>query len=232
VFHFAGRKIAKISPIREEKARSERRAGRRLGLAGFGKSGAVMLRLLSWKEFIVRLVEALAWPAAVLVMFWFLRREVAGLIRRLTRLTWRGAEAQFAEEVVEAEREIAAAGLPANPLTEERMARRQELVTVAEASPRAAVIEAWLDLEGALRSRAHETDPTRRRSLDELLQDLVGEGLLPRGLTGPIRALREARNTAVHAPDYSLPIESTIDYIDSAEHMAQMVLGDEPEGWG
>ncbi len=183
--------------------------------------------MLGWKEFIVRIVEALAWPAVVLVMFWFLRRQIADLIRRMKRFGWRDVEAEFAESLVEAEREIAEADLPANPLTEDRMARRQDLVKLAETSPRTAVIEAWLDLESALRNRA-PSDAIR--SVDQVVNDLVAGGYLPRGLTGPIFALRKARDTAAHAPDYSLPIESAIDYIDSAEHMAQMVLGEEPEG--
>lgn len=184
---------------------------------------------LGWKEFIVHIVEALAWPATVLAIFLALRHQIADLIRRTKRVAWRDAEAQFIESVEEAEREIVAAGLPANPLPEHRMARRQELVKLAETSPRAAVIEAWLDLESALRNRA-PTDATR--SVEQVVNDLVAGGYLPRGLTGPIFSLRKARNTAVHAPDYSLPIGSAIDYIDSAEHLAGMVLGEEPEGWG
>jgi hypothetical protein len=188
---------------------------------------------VGWKEFIVRIVEALAWPAAVLAIFWFLRGEIGGLIRRLRHVAWRDAEAHFLESVEDAEREIVAAGLPEVPLSEPRKARKEELAKLAEISPRAAVIEAWLDLESALRNRTGgETDAERRRSVEQVMRDLVGEGLLPRGLTGPISALRDARNAAVHVPDYSLPIESAIDYIDSAESLAAMVLGEEPEGWG
>ena len=49
--------------------------------------------------FVIRLVEALAWPVVVGLVFWCLRGPIARRIETLQTLKYKGAEATFGKEL-------------------------------------------------------------------------------------------------------------------------------------
>jgi hypothetical protein len=49
--------------------------------------------------FIVRIVEALAWPVAAGLIFWALRSHVGELLERIERFKWKDTEVSFGAEI-------------------------------------------------------------------------------------------------------------------------------------
>ncbi len=97
-------------------------------------------------SFVVQMTQALAWPVAAVVLALLLRRPLLGLLPLVQKLRYGPFELDFGRRVAElavaAERE-----LPAEVPTNADEAAR--LTDLAQVSPRAAVLEAWLQVEQA-----------------------------------------------------------------------------------
>jgi hypothetical protein len=68
---------------------------------------------MGWLEFMANVIESLAWPAAIAMAVVLLRKQLRGLIARLRKASYRGAEVElFGEAVEEAEKVAVGAALP------------------------------------------------------------------------------------------------------------------------
>jgi hypothetical protein len=178
---------------------------------------------MSVLEFISSILSALAWPVAIVIIVIVLRRPLRHLLSRLETLRGPGVEATFQRQLEEA-REEAVAAAASLPVGQRRDANQQErleysdLLQLADLSPRAAILDAWLRLEFALTEAAKRADVplTERRGILGLIEELEKRGIIAPELRSPLRRLRNLRNVAVHAIDFDVPKDSVIDYIDTA----------------
>jgi hypothetical protein len=180
---------------------------------------------MDWLTFISEIIRSIAWPSAIALIAWWFRSEIRGLVPRLTRFRHNETEFEFAQDVqrlrAEAEREHLL-GPPTDttePTTDDVSARLNEIAAI---SPRAAIVEAWVDVERAaadavrrlnvpidqnLRTpmrfismlSAQHIDPTRMRQIDEL---------------------RRLRNDAAHLPEFTVDDSTVNDYIRMARSMS------------
>jgi hypothetical protein len=160
------------------------------------------------QAFLADLITALAsmaWPLVALVAVVLLRGEITGLLRGVRKLKAGGTEVEFASTLDDAMR--AAAGVESDRASgmqervgelEAHYARARQL---ARSSPRGAVVEAWIPIEGLvseLAARHGNGDHVRNRaqSLRNALRDSgpAGESTL-----ALYDELRQLRNEAVHA---------------------------------
>jgi len=165
---------------------------------------------------VVDLARALAWPALVLALTLIYKSELKGLLRRLSRLSIRGASAEFREEL--ARTETIAAQLPVRSAvhTEPYERTRVLLLNLAKESPRAAVTEAWRLIECSLRAKAETEigEIPRRHWITAALRQLVKRGSLAPALLDLIPNLRHTRNAAVHEPEADIGPSDAEVYID------------------
>lgn len=179
--------------------------------------------------FIAALVKSLAWPAMVLILVLLLRKELRGLIPLLTKLKYKDIELEFGRKVEQLQARVAvelpepkAPALPPGPL--ERMAR------LAEASPRAAVLEAWRELEVAATERVRRAviaaggDPSKMRP-PEVLSELQKDKTLSRTAAEMLPVLRELRNRAAHAPEFAISSESALNYANVVSRITRELEG-------
>jgi hypothetical protein len=103
--------------------------------------------------FLVRLIEALSWPLAIVVLVIALRKEVRGLVATLSRIKAGPVEAEFGREV--AKLHASTEGVDELPPPEQLSPAKQMLLELAEISPRSAILEAWIGVEEALRQLAY-----------------------------------------------------------------------------
>jgi hypothetical protein len=171
---------------------------------------------MDWLTFIGRVLDAAAWPITVLAMLLLLRTPLSGLIPLLQRFKYKDLELEFGRQLQEVRREIQVE-LPgaAAPRT---MASGMEAIVhrVAKVSPRAAVLEAWREIEDALVRAA------QRRPLDvrghpaesplALIRALQQGRVLDPGKIGILHELRALRNTAAHGPDLALSRDAALEY--------------------
>ena len=187
--------------------------------------------------FIVRLVEALAWPVVLGLAFWNVRGQVGALVGRIQRLKWKDAEATFSEELDKVEDRA-----PRPSLTDETAKVEDRLIT-AQLPPAYIVQQAWLRVERAIdefvKDRV-ELAPTAYHVLkEELLKDRVepaptanrvlrnARKLLALNLTPEdnelIGQLRKLRNEAVHSLEPDITVTDALRYKDLAESLAQRI---------
>ena len=180
---------------------------------------------MDWLTFISEIVRSIAWPFAIAVIAWWFRSEIRGLVPRLTRFRHNDTEIEFAQDVqrlrAEAEREHLLE--PQNETTEapadETLTRLQEIAAI---SPRAAIVEAWIDVERA------SADAVRRLNIpiDQNLRTpmrfismLSAQHIDPRRMR-QIDELRRLRNDAAHVPEFTVDESTVADYIQMARSMA------------
>lgn len=172
---------------------------------------------MNWVDSVARLLDAVAWPAAVLLVVWWLREPLGELIRGLRRLQYREFGAEFGRKIQELESKADEAELPGG--VEEAGPER-----LAAISPRAAVTEAWRQVEVALRQLAQERGFRERQSPRSIARTLADEGVISPSTMGLLDELRTLRNEAVHAEDVDLSPTDALEYSDLAERVRNSVV--------
>ncbi len=177
--------------------------------------------------FIAELVKALAWPAAVLIIFLFLRKPILELIPLLQRIKYGGLEIDFGKRIqelaVEADQALPAPARPGK--TSEYI--EKSMTNLAYISPRAAVLEAWLELEeaavSAAKRRGLNLTSQEERSPIALGSALERSGILDHKQMEIYTRLRNLRNAAAHATDFSFEPQAAIDYSELASRLAEVL---------
>jgi hypothetical protein len=173
---------------------------------------------MSWLEFIASLVRALAWPIVVLLIAFIFRKKITELLsERITRLRAGPLELEWERQVSETQAELEEAGAtpPAtNDLTDPAMR------ALAERSPSAAVVEAFAQIEHALRSLAtswlpdEDTDRLGGLRLARLLQQ---HDVLPEETVRAVEGLTVLRNLSAHGRAGDLTVERAVEYLALAQ---------------
>jgi hypothetical protein len=176
-------------------------------------------------SFIAELVNALAWPAALVALVVMLRKPLSDLIPLLQRLKYKDLELEFGRAIEEVKEEVQAQ-LPSAPATRALPAGASAvLVKLADMSPRAAIIEAWRQIEEELIAAAQRKGldlPSRPAILPVYVLRLMHEkGFVDSDKVAIINELRSLRNSAAHAPDFALSKESALEYAEVAARLVE-----------
>jgi hypothetical protein len=180
-------------------------------------------------SFFASVIKTLAWPAVVAYLLYLLKGNVGrifeNLADRVTKLKVPGGEAEFSKELAKAREkeeelviEEAEGGRLASPEVQSLAApikADDPYVALAKASPEAAIIEAFKELERLIvENRALLTvgvtpaaPGSIRRNLAEYVDELHRGELISREVVDQFRRVRELRNIAAHEsghPDISV----------------------------
>ena len=174
---------------------------------------------MDWLTLLIRLVEALAWPAAVLIIALVFRPEFRRLVPLVRKLKVAGLEAEFEQSVREISEETGAVTpeLGVKPDT-----RKSTLIELAATHPRAAILEAWRGVEIAVKRAAIQNAgspvpdvSSPRKAMRELVQTSV---MSPEDAS-LFYDLQGLRNQAAHVPDFEPSQEAAIRYVVLASHL-------------
>lgn len=170
---------------------------------------------MDWLTFTTKIIEALAWPIASIVILALLRKQVIGLLPLLKRVKAGPLEAEFERELKVLRDESQQTGLqqPADTLSP----RDEKLYKLAEINPRSAILEAWQHVEVAARKKVlelglFEAGPAGRPILDAYRALAKAEVLNAEALA-LFHELRSLRNQAAHLDDFNPSKPAAIDYI-------------------
>jgi hypothetical protein len=173
---------------------------------------------------IVGLIDALAWPVAAVCIANLFKAEFRFLLMRITSLKYKDAEAKFEQGVEELakERPAEAATLIERGNAVGGVGKRQgELLRISEVSPRAAIMEAWIDVEHALAQAAMQQGfgDRGRALLPSAARQVLEKNELTRGLTNWYEHLRRLRNEAAHAEAFNPSPDSVQQYLEYAQQL-------------
>lgn len=187
---------------------------------------------VDWLTFVSRVIEALAWPAAFLAVLLVVRKELPEIVRSLRKLKFKDVELEFGTEAKAVAAEAKEAIPPSKPnirlagRPREEMALR--LAAIAELSPRAAILESWLQVEAAAADviRERSTSPVSSMPGPIRLRDgLIRLKVLNAKQADIFENLRDLRNKAVHFPDAEFTKAAVSSFIEAALAMAAYLEG-------
>jgi hypothetical protein len=165
-------------------------------------------------EAIVALVTALAWPVAAVVIAVLFRKPLGDALATVRSLKVGDVvEATFGADVEHLKQ--AAGDLPTV---------HTDAAAIAAVSPRAAILEAWIDLEqaarAALKRRHAGLDAAALRQPIALASALAEHGVLKPRRLAVFDELRNLRNAAAHAERFRLEPSAAVGYVGLAKGLA------------
>lgn len=173
---------------------------------------------MSSLDFIAALVQALAWPVAVLLIVLIFRKKITELLsERMTRFKAGPLEVEWARQISETQAELEEAGATP-PVTSDLM--DPTMRDLAQRSPSAAIVEAFAQIESALRRVAKswlpEEDTDRPGGL-RLARLLERRGALPEETVRAVEGLTVLRNLSAHGRAGDLTVERAVEYLALAQ---------------
>ncbi len=161
-------------------------------------------------EHLVNLIDAIAWPGAAVWLGYIFRAEIRKLLERVSGFKYRDFEAKFDRElaVVEEKAKIAIPESTARSVLDEEPVypapydlRYEQLLRISEESPRAALLEAWVEVESALNEAAERFKIKNTRGVppQRVVIGLIETGQYAKTVLPLFDDLRKLRNEAAHA---------------------------------
>lgn len=178
-------------------------------------------------EYLVRIIDSTAWPLVFLVICYMLKEQLGLLVGRMSTFKYKDIEAKFEKDLAKAE--AASKNISKEPLPSQDqefwkgmtlrgvMTQWEQTKRLAQISPRAAILEAWLDVEVAIFSaaRAAGIKADLFHSM-KFVQKLVEIGAISHEVGESIKYLNQLRNSATHTTDFTLASSEAERYIDIA----------------
>lgn len=172
-------------------------------------------------DVLLEFVNTLAWPITVIILALLFRSELRGVFRRLSHLKYRDLEAKFEKGLREVEEN--ARGILATtdmPQIRPQPHEYDRIIGLVEISPRAAITEAWREVELATAQAAAAAgiDVEGRIAGTRHIQQLVQRELAPPTIIPVYNQLRRLRNRAAHGAEFEVDTAE-------AERFADLALG-------
>lgn len=178
---------------------------------------------MNFLEFLASAIDSLAWPILVGSIIYILRNPVGKLLDRVSRFKYKDLEAEFRErlEDIRPEDEEITETEPVDATNRETVF----LSELAQVSPRAAIMEAWIKVEMATQNYLESAGLEKKYSYQGLRR-------LPSNVLNPIehiltqyQELRLLRNKAAHASDFDLDSSSAREFIRISGYVVREIEG-------
>lgn len=157
---------------------------------------------MNWREFTAVVIGHLAWPATVVWIAFLLRKPIIGLIPALERLKYKEFELEFKKKIqgVIPKHVTAVNEVPQNG-DDALLKPRSYYSNLAGISPRAAILESWMEVEAAAEEAYAKLVPPGIKIFmnpREILQYLSAQRQLADDDFVRSEELRKLRNKAAH----------------------------------
>ena len=175
-------------------------------------------------EHFVEIVKALAWPISAVWLGYIFRAEVRQLLSRVSSLKYKDMEASFEKKLTEAENTAKTIQNPEKEETVEELTQKEQLLRIAEVSPRAAVVEAWTLIEtAALKNGLWTGSAIKRTNPKMIIEHLQKTKKFSPESLELIENLRRIRNQASHMPDFAISQGEAERYLGLAAQSAAII---------
>lgn len=208
---------------------------------------------MDWMTFVVGVLKAIAWPVTLLLLAFWLRKPIRDLVPLLRKLKIKEFELDFAQAVAQLEVDArpemgeptpssttsvtddgrssqkSKITAPVGATSQASKPRREEeVLRLAPLSPRAAIMEAWAEVEAAAAETAASFwGPSNRpeifRTMARLGEYLLQCKVIDAGQLVAFNKLRELRNKAVHVEELNLGVDETRRYVELAFTLANHI---------
>jgi hypothetical protein len=204
---------------------------------------------MDWMTFVVGVLKAIAWPSTLLGLTFWLRKPIRDLVPLLRKLKVKEFELEFVEKVEQLD--INAHPKPREPTVQfsldapgeangqgeaatnantpvKKLTREEEVLRLAPLSSRAAIMEAWGEVEAASAEAAASrwgpgNHPETFRTMARLGEYLLQSKVIDDGQLVAFNTLRDLRNKAAHAEELNIGVNETRKYVELAFALAKHI---------
>jgi len=177
--------------------------------------------------FLSELIKAAAWPVTTVVLVVLLRKPIVELIPLLRRLKYRELELEFSQEVSELTAEAEAIAKEKGEEVVPIASTSSNLLNLVAFSTRAAIMEAWLEVESASVTIASsfwgQSSNDTFRNIPKLGEYLLQCKVIDEKQLSVFIKLRGLRNKAAHAQDLDLSEKDAKSYVQLASDLAKHI---------
>lgn len=177
--------------------------------------------------FISELIKAVVWPVSSIILVALLRKPIVELIPLLRRLKYKELELEFAQEISELKAEAVFIAKEKGEDVLSVSAVPSNLLNLVAFSTRAAIMEAWVEVESAAVSVASSfwgVSPNDTfRNMPKLGDYLLQCKVIDEKQLMVFNKLRELRNKAAHARELNLSENDARSYVQLASDLAKHI---------
>ncbi|WP_080962056.1 hypothetical protein [Chromobacterium subtsugae] len=169
-------------------------------------------------------IKSLTWPLTVIVIVRMLRKPITELLPFIKKLKYKEFEMEFAKEVAELKAEAKVLELSsAKEVTEEKITENR-LLQLVQFSSRAAIMEAWIEVETAATEVAssfwNEPPSDTFRNHSKIGEYLLQCKVIDKKQLEIFNKLKHLRNKAAHAEELNVSENDVRSYIELAANLA------------
>jgi hypothetical protein len=182
---------------------------------------------VSWREFVVKIVSAVAWPLTAVAILLIFRSQIRTLLSgHLKRLKAGPVEAEWDREIQETRAAVVAqeAVLEPGDSGDPSLDRFDVLRELALHEPSLAVLGGYQAVDAQIQSHARNAGFPSGHIIRP--HELIEQGVVS-GLTmSAVQGLRNLRNIAAHRPN-EITAEQAAEFLELAEAVQSSMAGDE-----
>lgn len=180
---------------------------------------------MQYMQYIIALVESLAWPLTVLAIAGIVRKPLMSLIPSIQRIKFRDAEVEFFSKTLQP---LLKNMSEDSDVDIDEVPSDERLYRVLKHSPGQTVLEAWIALEHSAKEKVENLLPSNESfesPLERAIEYLEFKGALTPTTLNAIHELRSLRNQVAHFGEDSVTKENAIQYVNVAEGIMKTING-------
>ena len=184
---------------------------------------------MDWMTFITKIIDSVAWPAAIVLVIWWLKSHIGQLIPFTKKFKYGELEIEFEQQLKELKKEAEASKIEHHTPERDSSEMLEYLSETADVSPRAAIVDAWVGLELTAFSSAGLLgigNDKRPMPFSRLVQVLESEGVIKSKDALILKKLQRLRNEALHSPDFKITKKEAQEFSELARDMADLIAGE------
>lgn len=171
--------------------------------------------------FVSEVIKSLIWPVTILVITLLLKKPIVELIPKLSSMRYKDLELAFGKKVEELEQKADRANLPEKISDDDssQFDLYEQYKSLANLSPRAAILETWMLVEQEINSAAIRCQVKLREyypTPHKLAKELMKLQFISKEIYDIITEMQNLRNAAAHELDFQVPYNFTKEYILTA----------------
>ncbi|RBP75289.1 hypothetical protein DET47_12328 [Shewanella putrefaciens] len=184
---------------------------------------------MDWMTFITKIINSVAWPAAIVLVIWWLKSHIGQLIPFTKKFKYGELEIEFEQQLKELKKEAEASKLEHATLERDSSEMLEYISVTADVSPRAAIVEAWVGLELTALSSAGLLgigNDKGHMPFSRLIQALESEGIIKSKDALILKKLQLLRNEALHSLDFKITKKEAQEFAELTRDMADLIAGE------
>ncbi len=175
--------------------------------------------------FVSEVIKAPAWPSTLIAIVYLLKKPIIELLPFMKKLKYKELELEFSQEVMALKAEISETPTLDIDKVDNLTLETSKAFELVAFSTRAAIMEAWIELEAAAVEVAsslwNQSSSEIMRNIPKLAEYLHQSKIIDDKQLDILQRLRQLRNKAAHAEELHLSEEDAKAYIAMASSLVK-----------